>query len=203
MQRSWVVTIVLCLAASAATGQATRAAGQAPAASQAAGGAEAKATGKQATKADVKVAKTAPASVGHLTTPDQVTWGEAPPALPRGAQAAILYGDPAAKSGSFTVRLKMPDGYKVMPHTHPTAEYVTVLSGALRVGMSRDWQESSMKELAAGGFAHMPANTAHYVQAHGATEIQVSGQAPFLITYINPADDPRKASSKPATSASR
>ena len=49
----------------------------------------------------------------------------------------------------------------------------------------------------------MPAQTAHYVQAHGETVIQVNGQAPFMITYINPADDPRKSSAKPATSASR
>jgi len=202
MQRSWVVTIVLGLAMSVATGLATRAAGRAPAPSQAASTAETKATGKQAPNADVKVAKAAPAA-GHLTMPDQITWGEGPPALPRGAQAAILYGDPAAKSGAFTVRLKMPDGYKVMPHTHPTAEYVTVLSGALRVGMSRNWEDAAMKELGAGGFAHMPAQTPHYVQAHGETMIQVSGQAPFMITYINPADDPRKASTKPTTSASR
>ena len=115
----------------------------------------------------------------------------------------VLAGDPGAKSGAFTVRLRMPDGYKVMPHTHPTAEYVTVLSGALRVGMSREWQDSSMKEMPTGGFAHMPANTAHYVQAHGDTVIQVNGQAPFIVTYINATDDPRKSSAKPATSASR
>ena len=200
MQRSWVVTTVLCLAATVGTGQITHAADRVPAAQAATTPAPATA-GKQATKAPTK-ATTAPAA-GHLTMADQMTWGEAPPALPRGAQAAILYGDPGAKSGAFTVRLKMPDGYKVMPHTHPTAEYVTVLSGALRVGMNRDWQDASMKELAAGGFAHMPAATAHYVQAHGETVIQVSGQAPFLITYINPADDPRKSSAKPTTSASR
>ena len=199
MQRSWVVTIALCLAAAVATWDVTHAAGRASAASQATTG-EAATTARKAPKIVDEVVKTGQA---HLTMPDQVTWGEPPPALPRGAQAAILYGDPGAKSGAFTVRLKMPDGYKVMPHTHPTAEYVTVLSGALRVGMSRDWQDASMKELAAGGFAHMPAQTAHYVQAHGETVIQVNGQAPFMITYINPADDPRKSSAKPATSASR
>jgi quercetin dioxygenase-like cupin family protein len=32
-------------------------------------------------------------------------------------------------SGDFTIRLKMPDGYKVAPHTHPSRENVTVLSG--------------------------------------------------------------------------
>jgi quercetin dioxygenase-like cupin family protein len=203
MQRSWVVTTVLCLAATLGTWHITHAASRAPAPSQAAAAPTGATKGaKQAATNDVKVTKAAPAA-GHLTMPDQVTWGEAPPALPRGAQAALLYGDPGAKSGAFTVRLKMPDGYKVMPHTHPTAEYVTVLSGALRVGMSRDWQDASMKELSAGGFAHMPAQTAHYVQAHGETVIQVNGQAPFMITYINPADDPRGTSPKPGPSASR
>lgn len=201
MQRSWVVTTVLCLAATVGTWQITHASDRVPAPSQAATTAGAATAGKQAAKSDVKVTKAAPAA-GHLTMPDQVTWGDPPPALPRGAQAAILYGDPGAKSGAFTVRLKMPDGYKVMPHTHPTAEYVTVLSGALRVGMSKDWQDASMTELGAGGFAHMPALMAHYVQAHGDTVIQVNGQSPFTITYINPADDPRKSGAKP-TSASR
>ena len=201
MQRSWVVTTVLCLAATVATWQVTRAADRAPISSQAASTAATKA-GTQATKADTKVTKPAPAA-GHLTMPDQLTWGDPPPALPRGAQAAILFGDPGATSGAFTVRVRMPDGYKIMPHTHPKAEYVTVLSGALRVGMSREWQDASMKELPSGGFGHMPANTAHYVQARGETVIQVNGQAPFTLTYINPADDPRKSGAKPTTSASR
>jgi quercetin dioxygenase-like cupin family protein len=202
MQRSWVVTTVLCLTAIVGTRQITHASDRAPGPSQAATTAGATSAGTQPAKADIKVAKAAPAA-GHLTMPEQVTWGEAPPSLPRGAQAAILFGDPGAKSGSFTIRLKMPDGYKVMPHTHPSAEYVTVLSGGLRVGMSRDWQDASMKELGAGGFAHMPAEMAHYVQAHGETVIQVTGQAPFLITYINAADDPRKAGTRPTSSARR
>ena len=75
------------------------------------------------------------------------------------------------------------------------------MSGTLRVGMSKQWDDASMKAMPAGGFAHMPPETAHYVQAKGETTIQVSGQAPFSITYIDPKDDPRK--SKPVTSASR
>ena len=203
MQRSWVVTTVLCLATTVGAWQVTRAADRVPTPSQAASTAGATTTGTQGTKPTTKVEKAVPAKAGHLTMPAELTWGEAPPALPRGAQAAILYGDPGASSGAFTVRLKMPDGYKVMPHTHPTAEYVTVLSGALRVGMSREWQDASMKDLPAGGFAHMPPNTAHYVQARGDTVIQVNGQAPFTLTYVNPTDDPRKSSAKPPTSARR
>ena len=195
MQRSWVVTIALSLAAIAAGFQGTRAFAQATTATTKAASASTaakQAASKATTKAD---------HVAHVTMPAQMTWGEAPPALPRGAKAAILYGDPGAASGAFTVRLQMPDGYKVMPHTHPTAEFVTVLSGTLRVGMSRQWDDASMKDLPGGGFAHMPPETAHYVQAKGETTIQVSGQAPFAITYIDPKDDPRK--SKPVTSASR
>ena len=137
-----------------------------------------------------------------LTAPTGMKWGPPPPMFNQAAKFTVLAGDPS-KEGLFTVRLKMPAGYKIMPHTHPTAEYLTVLSGALRVGMTRDWQDASMKELPAGGFAHMLAQAAHYVQARGETLIQVSGQAPFTITYINPADDPRKSSTKPTTSASR
>jgi len=72
--------------------------------------------------------------------PDQVKFGPAPPFLPPGAQLAVLEGDPMASSGDFTIRLKMPDGYKVAPHTHPNRENVTVLSGTLKLG----WEINSM-----------------------------------------------------------
>ena len=47
-----------------------------------------------------------------------------------GAKAAVLEGDPS-KEGMFTVRIKMPAGYVIPPHTHPKIERVTVLSGEL------------------------------------------------------------------------
>src|SRR3954467_7818190 len=63
---------------------------------------------------------------GHVVVkPDQVKWGPAPPALPPGAQAAVLAGDPHQKGAACTVRLKLPDGYKVPPHRHPVDENVT------------------------------------------------------------------------------
>ena len=49
---------------------------------------------------------------------------------------AVLQGDPSG-NGLFTVRLRMPDGYKIAPHTHPTDENVTVISGTFHVGMGR------------------------------------------------------------------
>ena len=80
-----------------------------------------------------------PASAQNAFTPDQVKYGPVPPFLPPGAQIAVLEGDPMASSGDFTIRLKMPDGYKVAPHTHPNRENVTVLSG------SQGWHGRSVR----------------------------------------------------------
>ena len=42
----------------------------------------------------------------------QLQWGDAPPALEKGAQVAVLSGDPG-KAGPFVIRLKAPAGFKV------------------------------------------------------------------------------------------
>ena len=120
-----------------------------------------------------------------------IKWGPAPPAFQPGAQFAVLEGDPS-KAGPFVVRLKMPDGYKVMPHWHPTDEHVTVVSGTLNAGMGDKWDDASMKTFTAGAFATMPRKTAHYVTAKGETIVQVHATGPFELVYVNPKDDPRK-----------
>jgi len=125
-----------------------------------------------------------------LNTAD-IKWGPAPPAFQPGAQFAVLEGDPS-KAGPFVVRLKMPDGYKVMPHWHPTDEHVTVVSGTLNAGMGDKWDDASMKTFTAGAFATMPRKTAHYVTAKGETIVQVHATGPFELVYVNPKDDPRK-----------
>jgi quercetin dioxygenase-like cupin family protein len=68
---------------------------------------------------------------------DAIEWKAAPPSLPAGAQAAVLYGDPA-KEGLFAMRLKLPKGYHIPPHTHPKPEVVTVISGTARLGTTSD-----------------------------------------------------------------
>jgi hypothetical protein len=122
--------------------------------------------------------------------PDQVKFGPAPPFLPPGAQLAVLEGDPMASSGDFTIRLKMPDGYKVAPHTHPNLENVTVLSGTLKVGMGDQFDGSKMAAFPAGSFAYMDPSMHHYAAASGETVIQIHGTSPVKFNYINPADDP-------------
>jgi hypothetical protein len=129
-----------------------------------------------------------PAVAQNVFTPDQVKFGPAPPFLPPGAQLAVLEGDPMASTGDFTIRLKMPDGYKVAPHTHPNRENVTVLSGTLKVGMETN---STPAKWRASERAASPISTpACITTASGETVIQIHGMSPVKFNYINPADDP-------------
>jgi len=123
--------------------------------------------------------------------PDKLSWGPAPPSVPKGAQVAVLSGDPG-KSGLYALRLKVPAGYKVPAHTHPTDENITVLSGSIHVGMGDKLDQKKGQAVKAGGFFNMPQGMHHYAWFTEATVIQVHGQGPFAIDYINPADDPRK-----------
>ncbi len=131
-----------------------------------------------------------PSLAQNAFTPDQVKYGPVPPFLPAGAQLAVLEGDPMASSGDFTIRLKMPDGYKIAPHTHPHRENVTVLSGTLKVGMGDQFDASKMMSFAAGSFAYLDPTVHHYAAASGETVIQIHGMSPAQFNYINPADDP-------------
>lgn len=124
--------------------------------------------------------------------PDDLKWGEVSPGLPPGAKMAVLAGDPT-KKGLFTVRLQAPAGYKVPPHTHPTAENITVISGTFNVGTGDKFDEAAGKSLQAGGFVVMPAEMKHYAWSTGDVIIQIHGKGPFQIKYVNPADDPRNA----------
>lgn len=130
-----------------------------------------------------------------LMKPADGKWGEPPPALPKGASLLVLSGDPG-KPGAFTVRLKMPAGYKIAPHYHPTDEHVTVLSGTFAMGMGEKFDAQALTDLPAGGFGLMPAQMRHFATAKTAAEIQVHGTGPFTLTYVNPADDPRGAATR-------
>lgn len=113
------------------------------------------------------------------------------PAFPKGAQSALLHGDPT-KPGLFILRIKFPPNYLVPPHTHPGFETVSVLSGAMGSGMGEK-AELKGKMLEAGGMLALPANHAHYVwTTDKETIIQVAAVGPFDLIYINPEDDPRK-----------
>jgi ChrR-like protein with cupin domain len=130
-----------------------------------------------------------------VVAPGDLKWGPAPPVLPAGAQVAVVDGDPF-KPGFFAMRLKMPDGYKIAAHWHPTDENIVVLQGTFRIGAGDAYSESGLKDLGVGGFTKLPKEMHHFAGAKGETVIQIYGPGPFVINYLNPADDPSKKSSR-------
>jgi mannose-6-phosphate isomerase-like protein (cupin superfamily) len=133
-----------------------------------------------------------PCLAKNVFTPDQIKWGPAPPFIPAGAQLAVLEGNPMASTGDYTIRLKMPDGYRIAPHTHPQRENVTVISGTLKVGIGDNFDDSKMMSFSAGSFAYLDPSMHHYAGASGETVVQIHGQSPVKFNYINPADDPSR-----------
>jgi quercetin dioxygenase-like cupin family protein len=125
-----------------------------------------------------------------MVTPADVKWQEGPPSLPKGAKMALLEGDPS-REGTLVLRVKLPDGYRIAPHTHPKDERLTVLSGTLYLGMGGKFDEKAAKALPAGSYGRMPAGMKHFGWVKGETVLQLNGEGPWSIVYVNPDDDPR------------
>jgi quercetin dioxygenase-like cupin family protein len=130
---------------------------------------------------------------GNAFTPDTIQWGPPPPFVAPGAQFAVIEGDPTAAGGNYTVRLKMPAGYRIAPHWHPLRENVTVISGTFKVGMGDTFDTSKMGVFPAGSFAYLDPDMHHYAMAASDVVVQIHGTAPVQFNYINPQDDPSKS----------
>ena len=130
----------------------------------------------------------------HL--PTAIEWRDGPAALPARVKMALLEGDPT-KEGPFVMRLQMPDGYHVPPHTHPKTERVTVISGTMFLAMGENLDRSAAKTLRDGTYGFWPAGVKHTAWFENGTVIQLHGIGPWQINYLNPADDPRNAKKLP------
>jgi len=126
-----------------------------------------------------------------LHSPSELEWKDGPPSLPKGAKFAVLEGDPS-KKGPFVFRVKVPDGYRIPPHTHPKPERVTVISGTFHIGMGAKFDKDKARSLPPGTYGTWPAGMKHFVWVEGETVVQFHGDGPWEIEYLDPADDPRK-----------
>jgi hypothetical protein len=125
-----------------------------------------------------------------MVTPGDLKWAEVP-SMPPGAMIAVIEG-PMSEPVPFTVRLKIPANYKLPAHWHPAIEHVTVVSGTFNMGVGDKLDTSKSHTLPPGAVAVMQPKTRHFAWTKEETVIQLHGVGPWGITYVNPADDPRK-----------
>jgi hypothetical protein len=133
---------------------------------------------------------------GEIVTPADLNWQDGPASLGAGAKMAVLEGDPT-KEGPFVLRIKLPDGFRVMPHTHPKDERVTVISGTLYLGTGEKFDEKMGKALPAGSYGRTASGMKHFGWVKGETVLQLHGEGPWAVEYLDPKDDPRKGNRLP------
>jgi anti-sigma factor ChrR (cupin superfamily) len=125
-----------------------------------------------------------------LNNPDAIQWRDGPPSLPEGAKIAVLEGDPS-KAGPFVFRVKVPDGYRIPPHTHPKMERVTIIAGTFNIGMGAKFDASKTSAMTVGGYGYWEPGMQHFVWTKGETIAQFHGEGPWTINYVDLKDDPR------------
>jgi hypothetical protein len=133
--------------------------------------------------------KAAPAPQAVVALAENITWGPAPAILPAGAKLAVLEGDPT-KPGRYTMRLSMPADYRIPPHFHNAWEHVTVLEGSFNVGMGDKFDASAGTVLRAGSFGALPPGMRHFAWTTAPAVIQLHGEGPWGLIYVNEADHP-------------
>jgi hypothetical protein len=78
----------------------------------------------------------------------------------------------------------------------PRCSRISSSAGAGRlvdIGPGEKFDQGSGKELPVGGFVSVPPKHPHYARAGPQeTVVQVHGVGPTDLTFVNPADDPRK-----------
>ena len=136
------------------------------------------------------------AQSAHVLVPaDKVQWGPAPPALPAGAEIAVLEGNPSEK-GPVTLRLRFPANYNIPAHWHSMTERLTVLSGSFHAGMGDKLDRKASQTLEPGGYVMLPAKMHHFAWTSAPTVVQINLEGPFDLFYVNPADNPQRPITK-------
>jgi quercetin dioxygenase-like cupin family protein len=123
---------------------------------------------------------------------DEMPWGPGLASQPKGAEVAILSSSPD-KHGPFIIRIKFPPNYQLPPHTHPTDEHSTVIAGILYAGFGTKIDKAKTRAMPAGSFITFPAKMPHFgITGPEGVTVQLDCVGPWIVNYINAADDPRK-----------
>ena len=124
------------------------------------------------------------------TLTEDIDW-KSFPAFPPSARLAVVVGAPSEK-GLYTVRVKVPNGVKLMPHRHHEDRVYTVISGIFYIGVGDRFDAETLQAYPPGSVVVLPGNTSHFHWAKSGEYVtQVSALGPLGIEYVNTGDDPR------------
>jgi uncharacterized RmlC-like cupin family protein len=116
-------------------------------------------------------------------TPTQVRWFT-PSYYTDGRERAQLLGD-SSQGGAWIDRAKIPAGKRVLAHTHPQDEPVTVIEGTWYLGEGTKFDSAKLKAYPAGSFILIPAGVPHFVATKDDTVIvELSGNGKFQTDYV-------------------
>lgn len=108
--------------------------------------------------------------------PDALRWFAAPGI--DGLEATWVLGA-EDQPGPYLLRVRLADGGRIPPHTHPDERTTTVLSGVLHVGLGTTFDPDALVAVPAGGVYVIAAGAPHFLWARaGAVTYQESGVGP-------------------------
>jgi quercetin dioxygenase-like cupin family protein len=115
-------------------------------------------------------------------------------AFPPSVRLAVVVGQPS-EPGAYVVRVRVPQGVKLMPHKHPEDRVYTVMSGIFYIGLGDEFDAHLLKAFPPGAVIVLPGNTSHFHWAKSSEYItQITAIGPLGIEYANSSDDPRNKS---------
>ena len=132
-------------------------------------------------------------AVFRAILPEEIEWKPFA-AFPPPARLAIVAGEPG-REGPYTIRVKLPHGTKMMPHSHPEDRIYTVISGIFYIGLGDRFDSEKLVAYPPGSVVILPGNTSHFHWAKSGEYItQVTAIGPLGLEYLNLNDDPRSGS---------
>jgi hypothetical protein len=126
--------------------------------------------------------------------PDDVNWKPFS-SFPPSVRLAVILGQPS-ETGPYTIRVRVPNGIKLMPHKHPEDRVYTVISGVFYIGLGDQFDPDALRAYPPGSVIVLPGDTSHFHWARSGEYVtQVTAMGPLGLEYINAKDDLRNHNS--------
>ena len=126
--------------------------------------------------------------------PENLDW-KSFAAFPPSVRLAVIAGQPS-QPGPYMIRVKVPDGVKLMPHRHSEDRIYTVISGVFYIGVGEEFDSDKLGAYPPGAVIVLPSSTPHFHWAKSGEYIsQVTAMGPLGFEYVDSKDDPRNGDS--------